>query len=511
MKTSPSCVTANATKRFPIGLAFPFRFALTALALGMMACGADDTHVKTGGPTTTGNESGGASGSSSEGGTSGAPGIGGTAGDYSGNGGKGGAGGAGDSGGALDGGGDSGRCASREVRIVAHQDDELLFMNPDLLESLRAGHCVRTVYLTAGDAGKGMAYAMTRDLGMRAVYAEMAVAADVWTETQAAFANKSVLISTLQGTDVSLVFLRLPDGGDGTGFPATGQQSLTKLVAGSIAAIGAVDNSNSFTRGELVMTLAQLIADYGADLVAIQEFADEFGGDHPDHIAGGVLANEAQTKFASPHRVLAYRGYDTVALPANLSGAVADENWKLFLDYGKHDENVCPGGVCPALGRRPTARVLGLYYDWCRQQFPYFKGSIVGFGGKCLTAQGGSSTTGAAVDLETCSAVDAQRWIFTTSDGHLMALGLCLEPAVDGGLVGTPLHMAACQNVPSQRWTYGQITIGDAGFTTARFVGMAGRCMTARVSSGSTGAGAEIADCVATSPQQGFWYYPAKP
>src|SRR6266545_5005977 len=183
MKTSPSCVTANATKRFPIGLAFPFRFALTALALGMMACRADDTHVNTGGPTTTGNESGGASGSSSEGGT----------------------GGAGDSGGALDGGGDSGRCASREVRIVAHQDDELLFMNPDLLESLRAGHCVRTVYLTAGDAGKGMAYAMTRDLGMRAVYAEMAVAADVWTETQAAFANKSVLISTLQGTDVSLV------------------------------------------------------------------------------------------------------------------------------------------------------------------------------------------------------------------------------------------------------------------------------------------------------------------
>ena len=71
-------------------------------------------------------------------------------------------------------GGDAGRCAARELRIVAHQDDELLFMNPDLLESLHAGHCVRTVYLTAGDAGKGVAYASTRDAGMRAVYAEMA-------------------------------------------------------------------------------------------------------------------------------------------------------------------------------------------------------------------------------------------------------------------------------------------------------------------------------------------------
>src|SRR5262249_49572845 len=107
---------------------------------------------------------------------------------------------------------DAGRCATREIRIGTHQDDELLFMNPDLLESLHAGHCVRTVYLTAGDAGKGAAYAATRDLGMRSIYAEMAGLADRWVDSTATFGGKTVAVSTIEGADVSLVFLRLPDG-----------------------------------------------------------------------------------------------------------------------------------------------------------------------------------------------------------------------------------------------------------------------------------------------------------
>ena len=32
------------------------------------------------------------------------------------------------------------------LNIVAHQDDDLLFLSPDLLHNIQAGRCVRTVY-----------------------------------------------------------------------------------------------------------------------------------------------------------------------------------------------------------------------------------------------------------------------------------------------------------------------------------------------------------------------------
>jgi GlcNAc-PI de-N-acetylase len=38
-----------------------------------------------------------------------------------------------------------------DLNIVAHQDDDILFMNPDILDSVTAGHREVTVYLTAGN------------------------------------------------------------------------------------------------------------------------------------------------------------------------------------------------------------------------------------------------------------------------------------------------------------------------------------------------------------------------
>ncbi len=36
-----------------------------------------------------------------------------------------------------------------DVNIVAHQDDDVLFMNPDILKSVVAGHRQVTVYITS--------------------------------------------------------------------------------------------------------------------------------------------------------------------------------------------------------------------------------------------------------------------------------------------------------------------------------------------------------------------------
>jgi hypothetical protein len=44
-------------------------------------------------------------------------------------------------------------CTQRSLDVVAHEDDDLLFMNPDIQHDIRAGVCVTTVFLTAGDDG----------------------------------------------------------------------------------------------------------------------------------------------------------------------------------------------------------------------------------------------------------------------------------------------------------------------------------------------------------------------
>src|SRR5689334_1581746 len=61
-----------------------------------------------------------------------------------------------------------------DLYVCAHEDDTLLFMNPDMQASIRAGNPVETVFLTAGDAGLGVDYQLEREAGARAAYALLA-------------------------------------------------------------------------------------------------------------------------------------------------------------------------------------------------------------------------------------------------------------------------------------------------------------------------------------------------
>src|SRR5258705_4526894 len=49
-------------------------------------------------------------------------------------------------------------CSASEMYFVAHEDDSLLFQSPALLRDIQSGHCVQSVFLTAGDAGEGQSY-----------------------------------------------------------------------------------------------------------------------------------------------------------------------------------------------------------------------------------------------------------------------------------------------------------------------------------------------------------------
>ena len=150
------------------------------------------------------------------------------------------------------------------MNFVAHEDDDLLFQNPMVLQRVQAGGCLRTVYVLAGDAGEEETYWGAREDGVEAAYAYMMGVADAWTTSDAGVPGHPIRLRTLTAApNVSLAFMRLPDGAmDGGGFERYDDESLQKLYAQTIPAIYAVDGSTQYSLDELVATFTALMTAY---------------------------------------------------------------------------------------------------------------------------------------------------------------------------------------------------------------------------------------------------------
>src|ERR1041384_3187743 len=65
-----------------------------------------------------------------------------------------------------------------DLTIIAHQDDDLLFMQPDLYDAVRRGNGVTNVYVTAGNGRNGFDLAETRYRGLMQAYSAIGAARD---------------------------------------------------------------------------------------------------------------------------------------------------------------------------------------------------------------------------------------------------------------------------------------------------------------------------------------------
>ncbi|MGV1010702.1 MAG: PIG-L family deacetylase, partial [Dermatophilaceae bacterium] len=228
---------------------------------------------------------------------------------------------------------------------MAHPDDDLIFQSPDILHDLQSGRCLRTVYLTAGDAGSTGTYEANRESGVQAAYAQMAGVPNQWTVGDAGVQGRAVVKQTLTAMpQVSLVFLRLPDGGtDGNGFPSTGNQSLLKLWNSAIPQIAPLDGTAAYTRASLISTLAQLVSDSSSATVRAQDFVHE-DGDHPDHETAAKFMQQASAAATNRHTLYAYGGYRTANEPANVAGADLTAKLAAINAYATYDPGLAGGG-----------------------------------------------------------------------------------------------------------------------------------------------------------------------
>ena len=241
---------------------------------------------------------------------------------------------------------DSSCSTSSAITVDAHEDDDLFFQNPDVLAGVRAAvtgtSCSRTVYATAGDAGEKSSawYWQSREEGVKAAYAVMAGVANSWTSTTVTVAGKPVAVATLNAAPrVSLVFLRLPDGGmTGQGSAAYGGKSLQKLYQGTTSSLATVDGTATYTLAQLRTTLGALVTAQNSGVVRTLDFAGTFGdGDHSDHHAVAYLVRDAVAARAPAATLIGYRGYSSSALPVNVTGAQFTAKAAAFDAYARAD------------------------------------------------------------------------------------------------------------------------------------------------------------------------------
>jgi LmbE family N-acetylglucosaminyl deacetylase len=263
------------------------------------------------------------------------------------------------------------------MQIVAHADDDLYFMNPDLLQSIRTGVAVVSVYLTAGEAtGRNVptndprldeapvdfaGYTGARYNGLRAAYAKMATddRAAGWTRMARRLrSGLEVEVATLDAAPhVQLIFFSLcRAAGEADGGPG---RRLRTLWTGAVETEptlcptgGPVRQTQQVTRKAVLASLAELLDQFRPAVVRIMDLDPDHTSyeagrgaeycDNEDHTAAAMFAQEALHAHRSAAVLTeSYRGYWNKLWPFNLSaGAFAEK--KKYLDvYGGADEHVC--------------------------------------------------------------------------------------------------------------------------------------------------------------------------
>ncbi|WP_181794643.1 ricin-type beta-trefoil lectin domain protein [Streptomyces sp. WELS2] len=358
---------------------------------------------------------------------------------------------------------------------VAHEDDDLLFINPQIQELITARCPLDVVYLTAGDAGKSFSrspYPKSREHGMIAAYAAMAGSGQhTVTKTITVNNHHITSFSLRERPEIRLTFFRLPDGlPTGKGSSRYRHESLLRLFRGQISGITTVDSSTRYTERSLIATITALAKRWKTERIRTLDFDNASfghtrtrGADHSDH---GVTARYFRMAGFPLHLrggIIAYRGYPMALLPDNLAPARVRAKQRIFETY-LHTVSCVP----PRCNASPS--ITPAYRNWMHRQYPRPRqrarpGAIVsqtGGADLCLeVANNLPGTAEGAVRTARCNGGAQQSW-------HKLRAGRWQSGKAHGGcLTAAPSpRVSPCDSkAPDQRWRMnpsGQLVSGDA-------------------------------------------------
>ncbi|RUL54792.1 MULTISPECIES: PIG-L family deacetylase [Lysinibacillus] len=225
--------------------------------------------------------------------------------------------------------------------IVAHMDDWLLFMNPNIrYELANKNNKVVFIYTTANDAGASETFWRgNEEASLSSIRFGVTYENEEKEYRDQVKLNNHLLHRWTYGNVVSY-FLRLPDGNlSGNGFSSQGYQSLQKLYLREIPDICTLDHSTVYHGWDDLVNTIQSIIDFEGDNHSVIKInfpePDRVinQGDHSDHITTG-LAVRVIPKYNNYYSY-SYKGYSISNYPIDLTGE--DLFWKIgmFFVYDK--------------------------------------------------------------------------------------------------------------------------------------------------------------------------------
>jgi len=317
-----------------------------------------------------------------------------------------------------------------DLAIVAHPDDDLTFMQPDLGDAAARGG-LTTVYLTGGDGGRGVRYAEARHDGVMAAYGALTGAHD-WRCGWIEIADHAAEHCRLDAAAISLVFLGYPDGVPDGSAPT----SLLHLWQGDIAAATTVARRPaSYDRAGLVAALAEIVATSAPATLRTLEIASTHGRDHSDHMLAGALAVLAAAASPVNPAVISYRGYDIEDEPVNAAPALYDRALDALARYHACADRCAPcGQACPA------DRVHAGERGWLQRR--YAIGMRRRAAGQLRSGDGCVAPTSTGANAVIVDCAGAPSWQLDPGGALRSSSGLCLAANFTGEIVA-----AACSGL----------------------------------------------------------------
>lgn len=322
---------------------------------------------------------------------------------------------------------------SDHLFVVAHPDDDLIFLQPELGDFFSRGDSITTLYLTAGQGKQGLSFAEARASGVLAAYGSLVGSPELarWRCGWVSLAAVPVWHCRHSEAPISLAFLGITDGGK------LGEQegSLRQLWRGQVKTTQTVARQTSeLSRAQLLGVLGAVIAATGAGDVHTLDFAGGHGRDHSDHLFAAAATATAVMQAGRPIRLRGHRGYNISDEPENRPSEAVRTGEQVLAFYDACISDC--GGRC---GQSPCKRINPMHQQWLSRRYVSSRRRLpargrLSLGGSCLhlDRDGGVSLADCAV---------AADWRLL-GDGTIRAPdGSCLTARVTGELT-----MAACES-----------------------------------------------------------------
>ncbi|WP_207004548.1 PIG-L family deacetylase [Trinickia mobilis] len=224
------------------------------------------------------------------------------------------------------------------VTVVAHLDDDLLFVNPGISEHLEAGWCIVTVHLIGGADSGPFSYVLTREKAIQQAYARMTGVPNEWDESTVEIAGKPVHQMVMKRLPrVKLLEMRLPGGRVRGGRVPLGLLWDERATIASYPMNADGSGGTRYDRAELIATLGEMLKP-ATEIYTLNPDTVPFI-EHPDHIYSARITRHVAQTLGLNVRIRYHLTYPMGGLPMNVPAAEVQKKRDEVASYFTIDGN----------------------------------------------------------------------------------------------------------------------------------------------------------------------------